>query len=78
MRGLRWLIWKKKTHGSHRILELQAFLIELLSNFEFSLTPEAMRVRREACIVMVPTVDGQREKGTQLPLRVSVASRDDE
>ncbi|KAJ7935386.1 cytochrome P450 [Mycena leptocephala] len=60
------------------ILELQAFLIELLSNFEFSLTPEAMRVRREACIVMVPTVDGQREKGTQLPLRVSVASRDDE
>ncbi|KAJ6593189.1 cytochrome P450 [Mycena capillaripes] len=60
------------------VLELQAFLIELLSNFEFSLTPEAMQVRREACIVMVPTVEGQREKGTQLPLRVTVASRDDE
>ncbi|KAJ7645944.1 cytochrome P450 [Mycena polygramma] len=60
------------------VLELQAFLIELLSNFEFSLTPEAMRVRREACIVMVPTIEGQREKGTQLPLRVTVASRDEE
>ncbi|KAJ6488255.1 cytochrome P450 [Mycena vitilis] len=60
------------------VLELQAFLIELLSNFEFSLTPEAMRVRREACIVMVPTIEGQREKGTQLPLRVTVASRDED
>ncbi|KAJ7672106.1 cytochrome P450 [Mycena rosella] len=58
------------------VLELQAFLIELVSNFEFSLTPEAMRIRREACIVMVPTVEGQRAKGTQLPLRVSVASRE--
>ncbi|KAJ7099339.1 cytochrome P450 [Mycena belliarum] len=58
------------------VLELQAFLIELISNFEFSLTPEAMRIRREACIVMVPTVEGEREKGTQLPLRVNVASRE--
>ncbi|KAJ7072910.1 cytochrome P450 [Mycena amicta] len=58
------------------VLELQAFLIELVGTFEFSLTPEAMRVRREKCIVMVPTVEGQRDKGTQLPLRVSVASRD--
>ncbi|KAJ7647880.1 cytochrome P450, partial [Roridomyces roridus] len=56
------------------LLELQAFLVELLSDFEFSLTPEATRVRREACIVMVPTVEGQ--KGTQLPLRVSLASRE--
>ncbi|KAJ7744693.1 cytochrome P450 [Mycena metata] len=60
------------------VLELQAFLIELLSEFEFSLTPEATRIRREACIVMVPTVEGQREKGTQLPLRVSIASRDED
>ncbi|KAF7362479.1 PseudoU-synth-2 domain-containing protein [Mycena venus] len=58
------------------VLELQAFLIELVSNFEFSLTPEAMHIRREACIVMCPTVEGERGKGTQLPLRVSVASRE--
>ncbi|KAJ7198475.1 cytochrome P450 [Mycena pura] len=60
------------------VLELQAFLIELVGNFEFSLTPEAMRIRREACIVMAPTVVGQRDKGTQLPMRVSVASREDD
>ncbi|KAJ7125406.1 cytochrome P450 [Mycena epipterygia] len=60
------------------VLELQAFLIELLSNFEFALTPEAMRIRREACIVMVPTVEGQREKGTQLPLKVTVATREED
>ncbi|KAJ7750121.1 cytochrome P450 [Mycena maculata] len=58
------------------VLELQAFLIELLSDFEFSLTPEAMRIRREACIVMVPTVEGRRDEGAQLPLRVTVASRE--
>ncbi|KAJ6631361.1 cytochrome P450 [Mycena sp. CBHHK59/15] len=58
------------------VLELQAFLIELLGHFEFSLTPEAMRIRREACIVMVPTVEGQRDKGTQLPMRVTVVTRD--
>ncbi len=50
-------------------------LIDLISNFEFSLTPEAMHVRREKCIVMCPTVEGQREKGTQLPLGVRFASR---
>ncbi|KAJ7188982.1 cytochrome P450 [Mycena filopes] len=60
------------------VLELQAFLIELVGEFEFSLTPEAMRIRREACIVMAPTVAGQREKGIQLPLRVSVASREED
>ncbi|KAJ7286895.1 cytochrome P450 [Mycena rebaudengoi] len=45
------------------VLELQAFLIELVSDFEFSLTPEAMRIRREACIVMVPTVGGAARQG---------------
>ncbi|KAJ7478616.1 cytochrome P450 [Mycena galericulata] len=58
------------------VLELQAFLIELLSDFEFTLTVEAMHIRREACIVMVPTVEGQRDKGTQLPIRVTIASRE--
>ncbi|KAF7290074.1 PseudoU-synth-2 domain-containing protein [Mycena chlorophos] len=55
------------------LLELQAFLIELVGTFEFGLTPEATRVRREKCIVMTPTIEGQLNKGTQLPLRVSLA-----
>lgn len=59
-----------------RVIELQAFLVDLIGNFEFSLTPEAQRVRREAAGVMTPTIEGQVEKGTQLPLRISVALRD--
>ncbi|KAF9450103.1 cytochrome P450 [Macrolepiota fuliginosa MF-IS2] len=59
------------------VIELQAFLVELISNFEFSLTPEAHKLRREACFVMIPTIEGQLEKGCQLPLKVTLASRSD-
>lgn len=61
----------------HRVLELQAFLAELISKFEFSMTPEAHKVRRESCLVMTPTIEGQLEKGTQLPLRIQIASREE-
>ncbi|KAI0645068.1 cytochrome P450 [Trametes meyenii] len=56
------------------IYELQAFLTELVSNFQFELTPEVDRVEKTQAIVMVPTVNGQVE----MPLRVSLALRDDE
>jgi hypothetical protein len=56
--------------------ELQAFIVELLSTFEFELTPEAKRIRREAAFVMVPTIPDQPEKGGQLPLRVRLAPED--
>ncbi|KAL0067429.1 hypothetical protein AAF712_005414 [Marasmius tenuissimus] len=52
------------------LLEMQTFLVELISNFEFSLTPECDKIRREACRVMVPTIEGEVEKGGQCPLRV--------
>ncbi|KAK0213325.1 cytochrome P450 [Desarmillaria ectypa] len=58
------------------VLELHAFIIEVVNNFEFSLNKESQRIRREACGVMAPTVEGEVEKGSQLPLRVAVASRD--
>ncbi|EMD32995.1 hypothetical protein CERSUDRAFT_99004 [Gelatoporia subvermispora B] len=57
------------------IYELQSFLVELVSHFEFELTDDAKRVRREASIVMVPTLDGETEKGSQLPMKVSLAVR---
>ncbi|PBK73360.1 cytochrome P450 [Armillaria solidipes] len=57
------------------VLELHAFITEVVNNFEFSLTRESERIRREACGIMVPTVEGEMEKGSQLPLRVAVASR---
>lgn len=60
------------------VLELQSFLVELINNFEFSLTPEAQMVRRESCFVMAPTIEGQVEKGNQLPLLVKLASQEED
>ncbi|PBK99863.1 hypothetical protein ARMGADRAFT_1008346 [Armillaria gallica] len=48
---------------------------EVVNNFEFSLTKKSEWIRREACGIMVPTVEGEMEKGSQLPLRVAIASR---
>ncbi|KAG7451404.1 cytochrome P450 [Guyanagaster necrorhizus] len=59
------------------VLELSAFVVELLNNFEFSLTDKGDSIRREACFVMTPTLEGQREKGTQMPLNIRIASRED-
>ena len=56
---------------------MQAFLTELVSNFQFELVPEVERVRKTQAIVMVPTLEGEIEKGVQLPLRVSLAPRDE-
>ncbi|KAG6888502.1 hypothetical protein C0995_007840 [Termitomyces sp. Mi166 len=58
--------------------ELQAFLFEIVGQMEFSTTPELKRVRREAALVMVPTIEGELEKGAQMPLRVRVAPQDNE
>ncbi len=58
------------------VLELHAFIAEVVNNFEFLLTQESGRIRREACAIMTPTVKGEVEKGSQLPLRVVVASRE--
>ncbi|KAK0462491.1 cytochrome P450 [Desarmillaria tabescens] len=58
------------------VLELHAFIVEVVNNVEFSLTKQSERIRREPCGVMAPTVEGEVEKGSQLPLRVAVASRD--
>ncbi|CCM04675.1 uncharacterized protein FIBRA_06861 [Fibroporia radiculosa] len=58
------------------IYEVQAFIVELVSNFEFALTEEVKRLRRENAVAMVPTLEGEAHKGVQLPLKVSLASRD--
>ena len=55
--------------------EIQAFLVELVSNFEFSATDDIRRLRRELSLVLLPVLEG--ETGSQMPLRVSLAARDD-
>ncbi|KAF5320020.1 hypothetical protein D9758_018377 [Tetrapyrgos nigripes] len=58
------------------VLEFQCFLAELISNFEFSLTKESERIRREPCLVMLPTVEDELDKGPQLILKVSVSEKE--
>ncbi|KAH8827827.1 cytochrome P450 [Flagelloscypha sp. PMI_526] len=58
------------------VLELTCMLVELVSNFDFSPTPRSKRLRREACVLMIPTVEGELDKGTQLPLRIRQVKND--
>ncbi|KAG7441875.1 cytochrome P450 [Guyanagaster necrorhizus] len=57
------------------VCELQALMVEIIDKFEFSLTEDWIRIRRESCRVMVPTLEGEVEKGARLPLKVKIASR---
>jgi len=58
------------------VAELQTFLVEFVSKFEFSMTPDAEKIKREVAVIMVPVIEGQVEKGARLPLRVKYASRE--
>ncbi|KAG1820586.1 cytochrome P450 [Suillus subaureus] len=57
------------------VIELQAFLTEIVGKFEFAPTDKTELIRREACLVMSPTIEGEVGNGVQLPLRVSLARR---
>ncbi|KAF9235250.1 cytochrome P450 [Melanogaster broomeanus] len=59
------------------IIEIQAFLVELVGKFEFGMTDKAARIRGGPCVVMVPTVEGDADGVAQLPLAVSIATWDD-
>jgi hypothetical protein len=56
---------------------MQAFLVELIRNFEFSLEVPYEKVRREGSGVMAPTLEGQVNKGVQLPFRLRPAQREE-
>ncbi|KAG7439684.1 uncharacterized protein BT62DRAFT_1013654 [Guyanagaster necrorhizus] len=57
------------------VCELHALMVEIIDKFEFSLTKDWIRIQRESCRVMVPTLEGEVEKGAQLPLKVNIAPR---
>jgi len=58
------------------LYEVQSLAVEIINNFELLSTPDLDRLRREACLVMLPTLEGEQEKGENLPLRVKLAQRD--
>ncbi|KAF9235249.1 cytochrome P450 [Melanogaster broomeanus] len=57
------------------LIEMQAFLVELVGKFEFAMTDEAARIRLGPCLIMTPTVEGDADRVAQLPLALSIASR---
>lgn len=70
--------------GGHRaclgwrfaILELSTFIVELVDKFEFSIDPK-VKIQRGAAVVMSPIIEGEEDKGSQLPLRVRLAPTTD-
>ncbi|KAJ3928858.1 MAG: cytochrome P450 [Lentinula lateritia] len=52
------------------VAELQTFIVVLLRNFAIRDTPKLTRIRRESALTMVPAIEGELDKGTQLPIRV--------
>ncbi|PBK93679.1 cytochrome P450 [Armillaria gallica] len=62
------------------VMELHSFIVELVNSFEFSLTDgmDVSRVRRESCFFMLPTIEGEQEKGSQLHMKVRVAPSDED
>ncbi|KAJ2916319.1 hypothetical protein MD484_g4089, partial [Candolleomyces efflorescens] len=58
------------------LYEVLALTVEIISNFELGLTPDIERLRREACLVMLPTLEGEQLKGENLPLSISLAARE--
>lgn len=60
------------------VLEMQAFLVELIKNFEFAATPALDGIRREPAFLMTPSIEGELDKGSQMPLKVAFAKRSDD
>lgn len=51
---------------------MQTFLVEIIRTFELALPSKAVSIRREACFIMTPTVNGEQEKGTRLELDIKL------
>jgi hypothetical protein len=53
---------------------MQAFLVELINNFEFALAVPHEKIFKEPANVMTPTIVGEREKGVQMPCIIKAAA----
>ena len=59
-----------------RVAEMQAFVFELISRLKFEATERTALIRRENCLVMLPMVGDEEQKGNQLPLKISIIDED--
>ncbi|KAJ8521421.1 hypothetical protein ONZ45_g1869 [Pleurotus djamor] len=53
------------------LIELQALLVEMIENFEFSL-PRDVEIMRLPAGIMIPMVKGRMHEGTQMPLNLTL------
>jgi hypothetical protein len=56
---------------SCRVTEMHMFLVTLIRQFEFSLPDDGPKVRRRRPGLVIPVVEGEEHKGTQLPLKIT-------
>ena len=70
MNGLECSFYRR----ARRIIELQAFIARLVREFQFS-EVEGKPITMWRPGLVVPTVEGEEDKGPQLPLRVSAVRR---
>ena len=64
--------------SANSVIEIQAFLVEIVGKFDIAMTERSERVLRGSSSVMIPMVDGELEHGSQLPLSISVVAREDD
>jgi hypothetical protein len=53
---------------------MQAFLVELINNFEFTLAVPHEKIFKEPAAVITPTIAGEREKGVRMPYNIRAAA----
>lgn len=56
----------------HRIIEMQAILVELIEKFEFTIPEDKPEIIRFPAGLMTPLVASEMHLGSQMPLRVSL------
>ncbi|KAF9647031.1 cytochrome P450 [Thelephora ganbajun] len=53
------------------VIGIHTFLVTLIRQFEFALPYNAPKVRRWRPGLVIPVIEGEEHKGTQLPLRIT-------
>ena len=56
---------------SSSVIEMHSFLVTLIRRFELALPDNAPKVRRRRLGLIIPVVEGEEHKGTQLPLKIT-------
>ena len=80
MRTQPFLLGTRDTEhiANDSVVEVQAFLVEIFGKFELTMTERSERVRRGPPGMVIPVIEGELERGSQLPLAVSLAAREDD